>query len=60
MPGRGLAGATVLFYYKKKAGSSIHSQDSQKMFIERKVDYTGTYDERSLKEDGRSSADGHG
>jgi hypothetical protein len=50
---------TVSFYDKKKGGSSIHSHDSQKMIIERKVDYTVTYDDRSLKEDGGSSADGH-
>lgn len=59
--------ATVSVYDKKnrKIGSSnsIDSQDSQKMIIERKVDYTVTYDDRSLREDGnggeRSSADRH-
>ena len=54
--------ATVSFYDNNNnktkkghgggGGSSVHSHDSTKMFIERKVDYTVTYDERSLKEDG--------
>jgi hypothetical protein len=55
--------ATVSYNHKKKTGgggsSSIHSHDSQKMFIERTVDYSVTYDDRSLREDGLSSADGH-
>ena len=54
--------ATVSYNHKKKtggAGSSIHSHDSQKMFIERTVDYTVTYDDRSLREEGLSNADGH-
>jgi hypothetical protein len=54
--------ATVSYNHKKKTGggaSSIHSHDSQKMFIERTVDYTVTYDERSLREHRLSSADGH-
>jgi hypothetical protein len=54
--------ATVSYNHKKKTGgdtSSVHSHDSQKMFIERTVDYTVTYDERSLREDRLSSADGH-
>jgi hypothetical protein len=59
--------ATVAFYDKKNrrvgSSNSIHSHDSQKMIIERKVDYTVTYDDRSLREDGYgaegSSADGN-
>jgi hypothetical protein len=54
--------ATVSYNHKKKTGgdtSSVHSHDSQKMFIERTVDYTVTYDERSLREDRLSSTDGH-
>jgi hypothetical protein len=53
---------TVSYNHKKKTGgsdSSIHSHDSRKMFIERTINYTVTYDERSLREDGLSSADGH-
>jgi hypothetical protein len=52
--------ATVSYNNKRKtggAGSSIHSHDSQKMFIERTVDYTVTYDDRSLREDAPSNAD---
>jgi hypothetical protein len=62
--------ATVAFYdkknnnhhhHRKDSSGSIHSHDSQKMIIERKVDYSVTYDDRSLRDDGeaRSSADGH-
>jgi hypothetical protein len=54
--------ATVSYNHKKKTGGtsgSIHSHDSRKMFIERTVDYTVTYDDRSLREDAPSSADGH-
>ena len=57
--------ATVSFYDNNNnktkkghggGGSSVHSHDSTRMFIERKVDYTVTYDERSLKEDGPDGA----
>ena len=51
--------ATVSFYNKHQGKDSVHSQESQKMFIERKVDYTVTYDDRSMKEDARSSAEAH-
>jgi hypothetical protein len=59
--------ASVSFYDRKnrRVGSndSDGSHDSQKMIIERKVDYSVTYDDRSLRDDGyghdRPSGDGH-
>jgi hypothetical protein len=59
--------ASVSFYDRKnrRVGSndSDGSHDSQKMIIERKVDYTVTYDDRSLRDEGsghdRPSGDGH-
>jgi hypothetical protein len=51
--------ATVSCYDKHRGTNSINSHDGQKMFIERKVDYSVTYDDRSMRADARSNAEWH-